>query len=204
MTAIRKVGGTLIYCDTDSIICDIDLNDYPEIKKEFQWDGNGTELGSLKNECNDMVEKKLKKLYPDVDPVTKIEYPDNKMKRKKQYNLLLEQEPGNMSFDSGFVLGCKEYALTKTIEVEGIKHKVECLKCKGYALDDSLNYQMFETMNEGGSIEQTQSQFRCPKSNYVSETSSFNIKIQKVTKRFRKIYTKGIVDCNGVVTPHSI
>ncbi len=41
-----------------------------------------SELGSLKNECNDMVEKKLKKLYPDIDPVTKIEYPDNKMKRK--------------------------------------------------------------------------------------------------------------------------
>ena len=80
MTAIRKVGGTLIYCDTDSIICDIDLNDYPEIKKEFQWDGNATELGRLKNECNDMVEKKLKKLYPDVDPVTKIELSGKKNK----------------------------------------------------------------------------------------------------------------------------
>ena len=56
---------------------------------------------------------------------------------------------------------------------------------------------MFEKMNEGGSIEQTQSQFRCPKSNYVSETSSFNIKIQKVTKSFRKIYTKGVVDGHG-------
>ncbi len=54
-----------------------------------------------------------------------------------------------MSFDSGFVLGCKEYALTKTITVEGVDHKVECLKCKGYALDGSLNYQMFETMNKG-------------------------------------------------------
>ncbi len=107
-----------------------------------------------------------------------------------------------MSFDSGFVLGCKEYGLTKTITVEGVDHKVECLKCKGYALDGSLNYQMFETMNEGGSIEQTQSQFRCPKSNYVSETSSFNIEKKKVTKRFRKIYTKGVVDYNGVVTPH--
>jgi hypothetical protein len=193
-----------VYCDTDSIICDIDLNDYPLIKKEFQWDGNGTELGSLKNECNDMVEKKLKKLYPDIDPVRKIKYPDNKMKRKKQYDLLVEKEPGNMSFNNGLVLGCKEYALTKCIIVEGVKHKVECLKCKGYALDGSLNYQMFEKTNEGGSIVQTQSQFRCPKSNYVSETSSFHIKIQKVTKSFRKIYTKGLVDGHGVVTPHEI
>jgi hypothetical protein len=58
---------------------------------------------------------------------------------------------------------------------------------------------MFEKMNDGGSIVQTQSQFRCPKSNYVSETTSFNIKIQKVTKSFRKIYTKGVVDGHGVV-----
>ncbi len=55
-----------------------------------------------------------------------------------------------MSFDNGLVLGCKEYELTKTIVVEGVKHKVECLKCKEYALNGSLNYQMFETMNKGG------------------------------------------------------
>ncbi len=135
------------------------------IKKEYQWDGDGTELGSLKNECNDMVQKKLKKMYPDIDPVTKLKYPDNKMKREKQYDLLVDKKHGNMSFDSGFVLGCKQYALTKTIMVEGAKHEVECLKCKGCALDGSLEYLMFEKMNSGDSIKQTQSQFRCPKSN---------------------------------------
>jgi hypothetical protein len=49
INAIKIVGGSVYYCDTDSIICDINLNDYPEFKNEFQWDGNGTELGSLKN-----------------------------------------------------------------------------------------------------------------------------------------------------------
>ncbi len=51
----------MYYCDTDSIICDVNLNDYPELKNEFQWDDNETELGSLKNECHEEVEKSLKK-----------------------------------------------------------------------------------------------------------------------------------------------
>ncbi len=59
----------MYYCDTDSIICDINLNDYPELKEEFEWVGNGTELGSLKNECHEEVEKALKNLYPDNDKV---------------------------------------------------------------------------------------------------------------------------------------
>ncbi len=58
INAIKKVGGSVYYCGTDSIICDINLNDYPELKNEFQWDGNGTELGSLKMN----VMKKLKRL----------------------------------------------------------------------------------------------------------------------------------------------
>lgn len=33
LTAIRKVGGELYYCDTDSLICNININDFPEIKK---------------------------------------------------------------------------------------------------------------------------------------------------------------------------
>ncbi len=28
INVIRKVGGSVYYCDTDSIICDINLNDY--------------------------------------------------------------------------------------------------------------------------------------------------------------------------------
>jgi hypothetical protein len=58
LTAIRDDGGKIQYCDTDSVICDININDYPDIKNEFQWDGNGVELGSLKNECDEIVEKK--------------------------------------------------------------------------------------------------------------------------------------------------
>jgi hypothetical protein len=48
--AIASVGGTVIYCDTDSIICDIDLSAHPEIAKKLRPDGVGATLGGLKNE----------------------------------------------------------------------------------------------------------------------------------------------------------
>jgi hypothetical protein len=65
LTDIRAAGGKIHYCDTGSVICDINLNDHPDLKDEYQWDGDGTELGSLKNECDEVVEKKLKKVFPD-------------------------------------------------------------------------------------------------------------------------------------------
>ena len=70
--------------------------------------------------------------------------------------------------------------------------------------DRVLTYEDFETMDSGGYISQNQMQFRCPKSNYVSETSAFNIKTQYVTKKFKSLYSKGQVGSNGTVTPHEI
>ena len=48
-------------CDTDSVVCNLDLNDYPDIKKRYQWDSCGDELGCVKNELNSDVLKKKKK-----------------------------------------------------------------------------------------------------------------------------------------------
>jgi hypothetical protein len=55
---IRK--GKVYMVDTDSVICSVDLNDYPELKDRYQWDGCGDELGTLKNELNDAIKKKYK------------------------------------------------------------------------------------------------------------------------------------------------
>ena len=42
-------------CDTDSVITDAKLNDYPDLMEEFMWDGCGDALGSLKNEADDQI-----------------------------------------------------------------------------------------------------------------------------------------------------
>ncbi len=134
INAIRSVGGTVYYCNTDSIICDININDYPELKQEFQWDGNGCELGSLKNECHDVFEDILKGMYPDKDPVSEVEYPENRLIRKKLLHEKMMGENGNMHFDSVILTGCKQYALKKNdVDVQGTLKTLEICKLKGYS-----------------------------------------------------------------------
>ena len=194
LTDIRAVGGEIYYCDTDSVICNINLNDHPDLKEEHQWDGDGSELGSLKNECDEVVQKKLEKLYPD-----------DESKQDSAFNALVAAENGNLSFDEGIITGCKQYALRKTITVDGTSHEIEILKCKGYSQNDKkLNYADFKTLSDGGTFKQKQMQFRCPKSNYVSQTDAFTIKTQYVDKTFRQVYTKGVVLPDGTVVPHKI
>ena len=218
LTAIKKVGGNIYYCDTDSVICNINLNDYPEIKKQFQWDGDGSELGSLKNECDDYVESILKKIYKS-DTKDKELNKINLSKQKKIFKQLLKKENGNFSFDSGIITGCKQYGLKKTITIEEETYEIEIVKIKGYSQKDTydfkvgdgwvkkvnkLKYSDMEDINNGINIKQPQSQFVCPKSNFVSETDAFSINTKKVSKSFRKTYTKGKELDHGVVEPHRI
>ena len=201
LTAIRKVGGELYYCDTDSLICNININDFPEIKKKFQWDGNGSELGSLKNEADEYVEDVLKKVYPlstelNTKPLFKelINSYNERTKRKQKtvFEELCNKEGGNFSWDEGVITGCKQYALKKTITVEGKEHTMEVVKLKGYSQkEDKLKFDDMININKRVKMSQNQTQFRCPKSNYISETSSFTIKSKIVNKSFKRCYTKG-------------
>jgi hypothetical protein len=82
---------------------------------------------------------------------------------------------------------------------------MQMLKCKGYSQKDKpLNYSDFELLEAGGRFSQKQMQFRCPKSNYVSETDAFTTRTQHVSKSFRKTCTKGEVLDTGTVVPHEI
>ena len=219
---IRKVGGNIYYCDTDSVICSININEHPELKQKHQWDGDGSELGSLKNECDEKVDGLLKKLFPTVC-INGVD--TNKPKRKQIFDELVANENGNLSFDEGIITGCKQYALKKTIVVEGKEHVLEIVKLKGYSQRDTesdtyshsdlmkkeiptasktvnkLKYDDMAKMNLGVKISQEQTQFRCPKSNYVSETQAFNINSKKINKSFRRTYTKGQIFANGWVMP---
>lgn len=194
ITAIRGVGGLVYYMDTDSVICSINLNDHMDIKRKFQWDGDGSELGSLKNECDEVVEKLLKKLYPDKNENDEYII-GNKQLRDFIFKKLVEKENGNLSFDEGIITGCKQYALKKQFEIDDEIHNVEIVKLKGYSQrDDKLKFNDMLHINEGkNKIQQEQTQFICPKSNYVSDTRAFNIKSKKITKSFRRCYTKGQV-----------
>ena len=116
---------------------------------------------------------------------------------------LRERENGNFSFNSGLIVGCKQYSLRKSIEIDDEMHVIEINKCKGYSQKkNKLRYEDMREMAEGNTIRQDQDQFRCPKSNYVSETNYCEIRTVKVNKSFRMNYTKGIVNKEtGEITP---
>ena len=65
MDGIKRAGGIVYSCDTDSVTTDLDLSLHPDLLNEFipDWetDAPGSALGSLKCECTDEVEKILKK-----------------------------------------------------------------------------------------------------------------------------------------------
>ena len=182
MHDIESKGNNVYYCDTDSVITNIKLNDYPDLMNEYMWEKNpdhwGDELGSLKNEADDHLSDNG--WQPD------------RIKR-------LKEECGNMIHFDGLILGgCKFYSL----RLEGTK---DIAKCKGYkkGKDGSdLTFKDFEDMAGGDPKDQKQVQFRCPVQNHVSDDEKFAVRSITVKKEFKFTYNKGDVDQEtGVVRP---
>lgn len=177
MKDVMESGEQVYYCDTDSCISSLNMEKYPKIKKKFKFDGTGDALGSMKNEADDLIKKKLGK---DV---------------LKDLN---KREGNNIHFDKLIITGCKQYSLQKDVDGQ----LLEITKIKGYSKAyGKLSYDLMEKMTHGEKLSQDCYQFRCPRSNYVSETTPFHITHQKVTKSFRQVYNKGIVHTDGIITP---
>ena len=185
------------------------------------WDGVGDDLGSLKNEADEKMEKVIKGKETDYLPTELgIVYESSDKDTKDKLNKLAlskiaKSEGGLISFDRGIFCGCKFYSLEK--DFDGVK--IDITKCKGYKQSDgdNLTFRDMEKLikkseikdeNEFGyfdkydnHLQQDQIQFRIPKSNMLSETDPFKCTIPSITKQFKQTYTKGNVDINGTVTP---
>ena len=226
MNAVRKVGGNLLYCDTDSCICDIRLCDYPVLAKEFCWDGTGEALGSMKNEAEEKLEKYFNK---------KVVKEDFKGNRKAEVKRLLEFQKecdnGEYHFDKGIIAGCKQYGLRKKVFDGGY---IEASASKGCKKD--LEYREFHhllfgsmmeeqkvweekikedkakegiewTPSEGFRLYEEQKQFRSGLITHLKEdTADGNVPVRIVSlnKAMRICYKKGLVEneanCDGVST----
>jgi hypothetical protein len=214
--------------DTDSIITDCNISKYDDLMQNYMWDGCGDELGSLKNEADELIEKSIKNKDKNIDKVADYlpielsivyEYADNDTKDKLKKLALSEiakKEGGLIAFDRAIFYGCKFYGLQKLFNDKYI----DITKCKGYKQTKGKDELTFNDMlklidktkskddNDFGyfdmynkSLEQKQIQFRIPKCNMLSETQPFRYTIPSITKQFKQIYTKGNVDSNGVITP---
>ena len=170
---IRK--GKVFMCDTDSIVCSIDLNDYPELKERYQWDGIGDELGTLKNELNDAVKKIFKK-KDDEESKKIVEYCKN----------------NNLYFDHCILNGAKYYSLKSD------KYNVDISKCKGFkkTVDCKLKY---ESMKED--LKQNVKQFRAGYSSYMNPENPWKIELVNVEKTIKPQYSKGKIMKDGSIEP---
>jgi len=208
MMAIRKVGGRLLYCDTDSCICDIRLCDYPDILKEFCWDGTGEELGSMKNEAEEKLEKYFKSKYGKKEL-------DYHMKKQKVF------DKGEYKFDKGIIAGCKQYCLYKktydggVIEAEASKGCKRSLDYTDFhhllygskmeeqkVYEDKIRIRKMEndiewTAPEGFRLYEQQTQFRSGLIEHLKEGSGCDVRIMNIDKSMRINYLKGKVE--GIV-----
>ena len=221
LKAVRDNGCNILYCDTDSCICDLKLNDHPEMMKEFCWDGTGDELGSMKNECLEKVEgyyknKILKELGEDTPksvwkPLLK-EYVDKE----------IEKDNGELSFDKGIIAGCKQYSLYKQLIDGGYVIATACKGVKRKLSYDEFRHLLYGNMiekqredeaeikkrnpdfkpAEGYRIYEQQTQFRSSTSEHIAEGSYTEIRKIDIDKSVRINYTKGIIENEGWVKPH--
>ena len=221
LKAVRDNGHNILYCDTDSCICDLKLNDFPDMMKEFCWDGTGEELGSMKNECLEKVEgyyksKILKELGEDTPK--SVWKPLLEAEVKKE----MDKDGGELSFDKGIIAGCKSYSLHKTLLDGGSVVAGACKGCKRKLKYEEFQHLLYGTMiEEQREIEkqiilrnpnfkiptdyrlyERQTQFRSSTSDHISEGSYTEIRRIDIDKSVRINYTKGIIENEGWVKPH--
>ena len=213
---IEKKGGQVYMCDTDSVITNFKLNDHDDMMQKYMWDGCGEDLGSLKNEADDFITKYEKK--------AQVSEEDSQLGQIKQ------AEGGMISFDELILGGCKFYALrTNATSLCKEITIAKCKGYKKYK-GDSFTFEDFEqlskggikkqrlfhcpqeekfgysyiqgnNLSEGGFKTQKQVQFRCPKQNHVGDGYDFAMTTPKVEKKFGFSYTKGQINCTGLITP---
>ena len=213
--AIKKKGGKVLYMDTDSCITDMSMKAHEDLMLKFCWDGDGSELGSMKNEADDEVKAVFKKKYGE-DWLEK-------------YNHQEELDGGDFHWDDFIGGGCKQYALRKTCFDGSV---VEICKLKGFKKDknNKLKYKDFDKLCKAYAkqkyleqryinktekarkklikneiqkdlITQSQVQFVSPLYYHMSENLGYSIEKKEVEKWFRISYTKGIIKDDGWVEP---
>jgi len=213
--AVKKKGGKILYMDTDSCITDLSMKAHEDLMLKFCWDGDGSELGSMKNEADDEVKAVFKKKYGG-DWLEK-------------YNHQEELDGGDFHWDDFIGGGCKQYALRKKCFDGSV---VEICKLKGFKKDknNKLKFDDFEKLcgayakqkflerkyvNMTASarkkkiknkikddlITQQQVQFVSPLYYHMSENLGYSIEKREVEKWFKIGYTKGIIGEDGWVKP---
>ena len=157
------------------------------------WDYTGEDLGSLKNELLEFVQKRIKKLLKNG----KIEESDS---LRDELSQQMKIENNSLYFDKCITNAPKFYSLQKTL-VNGTI--IDISKLKGFTPSEheKLNFDMLENATVENPITNKQKQFCAPRSGFVNEQDMWGIALIDRSKRFKVDYKKGNVDKDGMITP---
>jgi len=184
---IELKGGTVIYCDTDSVITDYKLESDEDLMTKYCPDGTGEMLGSLKNEVKDSVKKYCKSKRIELNPKD--------------------------CFDRAFFAGLKCYSYSaffnhKDSEGGDVVAEITDSKLKGYkqygeftkSTDNvrRLDREDYIKLLRGDKLTQRVAQFS---SNKKGKYQTWQ-KIQEIEKKFEFVYNKGKLDkVTGIIYP---
>ena len=134
-------GGDVYYCDTDSIMCNINIKEYPDLIKEYQWDGTGNELGSLKNEAK--KDEYFTKLYIGGKKLYALNTRDNKLQKScKGFSFVEQDDKLYMKRDTGngnYTLEPLSYETYKQQKIYGSQFTMICGRNRFVSENDSFN-----------------------------------------------------------------
>jgi len=133
---IMKKGGDVYYTDTDSIMCNVNIKEYPDLLKEYQWDGTGNELGSLKNEAK--KDEYYTKLYIGGKKLYALNTRDNKLQKSCKGFSFIEQDDKLFMKQDGKLIPLS-YETFKTQKIYGSQFTMICGRNRFVSENDSFN-----------------------------------------------------------------
>lgn len=133
---IMKKGGDVYYCDTDSIMCNINIKEFPDLMKEYQWDGTGNELGSLKNEAK--KNEYYTKLYIGGKKLYALNTRDNKLQKSCKGFSFVEQDDKLYMKQDGKLIPLS-YETYKQQKIYGSQFTMICGRNRFVSENDSFN-----------------------------------------------------------------
>jgi len=184
MDKIKSKGHHVYYCDTDSIMTSLNLNDHPDLMETYCWDGSGDALGSWKSECLDAIKKHFTKQARKKHGYTPLEHLSKEHKAEVALFVKKQIEASPLCFDEVIVCGLKYYSLKKVL-FNG--DTIEINKLKG---GKAPKHSDFEKARETKQVDMTVTQFKCGVTSYMDKNEPFAIRIQDVHKTFAVQYTK--------------
>ena len=219
MDAIDQRGGRLFSCDTDSITTNLDMSKHPDLLAEFipdwQSDSPGAELGSLKCECADEVEKHVKKsvvlppspvdLSEDLRKTVAARVRMAKERDSVTWKPMPFHHPGGSLCNGANKLYILRTQLTSGKEIEIAKAKGMSKYDKdGNALFKWEDYEAMHHPTDPKPLVCLQAQFRLGTAGYCRDGGVRPITIHKIRKKASAKYDKGVVQPDGRIVPFAI